>query len=80
MTRTPVPSIVPTPAVDPDPDPGNEVGGADAVQEDVAVPPVTPDVPLSAQVDDDHVPDEIQVPEEPDSEANVEDPSAEPSA
>ncbi len=80
MTRTTVPSIVPTPEVDPDPDPGNEVGGTDAVEDDAGVPPVTPDVPLSAQLDDEHVPDEIQEPEEPDTEANVEDPSAEPSA
>ncbi|MCW2857962.1 MAG: hypothetical protein JWR52_3577 [Marmoricola sp.] len=80
MTRTPVPSIVPIPSVDADPDPGNEVGGTDAVEEDTVTPPVTPDVPLSAQMTNDQVPDEIQQPEKPDSEANVENPSAEPSA
>lgn len=43
------------PKIDPDPDPGNEAGGVDAVEE-------------------------IKEPEEPDTEANLDDPSAEPSA
>lgn len=73
------PGTAPEPQVDQDPDPGNEAGGADAVAEQTSLPPVTPDVPLSAQLDED-VPDEIQEPEEPDSEANVENPSTEPSA
>ncbi|WP_183407032.1 hypothetical protein [Nocardioides marmorisolisilvae] len=43
-------------------------------------PPVTPDSPLSAQIDDEDMPSAITEPEEPDSEANVENPSTEPSA
>ncbi len=70
----------PVPQIDPEPDPGNEVGGTDAVAEDPAVPPVTPDVPMSAQLDDDDIPDAIQQPETPDTEANTADPSAESSA
>jgi hypothetical protein len=35
---------------------------------------------LSAQVDEDVVPDEIQEPETPDTDANTDDPSSEPSA
>lgn len=70
----------PEPQVDAEPDPGNEAGGTDAVEEDTSLPPVTPDVPLSAQMEDDDVPDEIQEPEDPDTEANLEDPSAEPPA
>jgi hypothetical protein len=73
------PGAAPEPHIDEDPDPGNEAGGTDAVEEDTAIPPVTPDVP-SAQLTDDEVPDEIQEPEEPDSEANIENPSTEPSA
>ncbi len=74
------PEAAPEPKVDANPDPGNEVGGPDAIPEDTAIPPVTPDVPLSAQVDDDVVPDEIQEPEKPDTSANTEHPTAEPSA
>jgi hypothetical protein len=71
---------IPEPQVDPDPDPGNEAGGVDAVEENGTFPPVPPDEPLNAQMEDERVPDEIQEPEEPDTNANVEDPSAEPSA
>ena len=78
MNSTPGPA--PEPQIDEEPDPGNEAGGPDAVEEETSIPPLTPDVPLSAQLDDEHVPDEIQEPESPDSEANVEDPSVEPSA
>lgn len=74
------PGEAPVPQVDDDPDPGNEAGGTDAIEEDTSIPPVTPDVPLSAQMDDDDVPEAIQEPEEQDSEANLEDPSAEPPA
>lgn len=73
-------ATAPVPEIDPEPDEGNEAGGVDAVENPSVVPPVTPDVPLSAQVTDDQVPDGIQEPEEPDSDANTEDPSAEPSA
>lgn len=70
----------PVPTIDEDPDLGNAAGGTDAVEEPVVVDPLTPDVPLNAQLDDEHVPDEISKPEEPDSEANTEDPTSEPSA
>lgn len=78
MTSTPGPPTEPT--LDDDPDEGNAAGGVDAVEEPVQIDPVTPDSPLSAQMDDDTIPDAVQEPEEPDSEANQEDPSAEPSA
>jgi hypothetical protein len=71
---------IPEPHIDPDPDPGNEAGGVDAVPENGTFPPVPPDEPLNAQMEDEKVPDEIKAPEEPDTGANVEDPSAEPSA
>ena len=74
------PGQAPVPQIDPDPDPGNEAGGPDAVEEETVLPPLTPDTPLSAQLDEDDVPDEVQEPETPDSEANEDEPSAEPSA
>ena len=71
----------PEPTIDQDPDEGNAAGGVDAVEEPVVTDPLTPDSPLNAQLDEDvTVPDAISEPEEPDSEANTEDPSAEPSA
>jgi hypothetical protein len=70
----------PEPTVDEDPDLGNAAGGTDAVEEPVLIPPLTPDTPLNAQLEDETVPDEISEPEEADSEANIDDPSAEPSA
>ncbi len=73
------PGAAPEPQIDADPDPGNEAGGTDAIEIETSVPPVTRDVG-SAQLDDDDVPDEIQQAEEPDTEANTDDPSAEPSA
>lgn len=72
-------SQIPEPTIDDEPDPGNEAGGPDAVVEPTTVPPLNPEVPLPPDIED-VVPDEIQEPEEPDSEANVEEPSAEPSA
>jgi len=71
---------IPEPRIDPDPDPGNEAGGVDAVEENGTFPPVPPDEPLSAQMAEETMPDGIKEPEEPDSDANVDDPSAEPSA
>lgn len=73
------PGAAPEPQIDAEPDPGNEAGGPDAVEEDTSIPPLTPDVP-SAQLEDDDVPDEIQEPEKPDTEANIDDPNPEPSA
>lgn len=70
---------IPEPQVDPDPDPGNEAGGVDAVEENGTFPPVPPDEPLNAQMEDEKVPDEIQEGEEPDRPADTEDPSKESS-
>lgn len=69
---------IPEPKIDPDPDPGNEAGGVDAVPENGTFPPVPPDEPLNAQMEDEVVPDEAREPEGQDSAANVRDPSAEP--
>lgn len=74
---------VPAPTVDENPDPGAAAGGPDAIEEPTPgteQAPVTPDVPRSAQIDDEEIPEEIKEPEGPDSEANTDDPSAEPSA
>lgn len=68
----------PEPQIDSEPDEGNAAGGIDAIEEPVQVPALDTVVP-SAQLEDDEVPDEIQEPEGPDSEANIDDPSAEPS-
>jgi hypothetical protein len=70
---------IPEPKVDPDPDPGNAAGGTDAVDEGGLTPPVPPDEPMSAQMADEEVPDELQETEEPDRDADVDDPSSEPS-
>jgi hypothetical protein len=70
---------IPEPQVDADPDPGNEAGGVDAVPENGIFPPVPPDEPLNAQMQEETVPDELQEPESPDSDANTEDPTSEPS-
>lgn len=56
----------PEPRIDPDPDEGNAAGGTDAVSDRVEVPPLVPDPPRSAQVDEETVPDEIKQPEESD--------------
>jgi hypothetical protein len=69
---------IPEPKIDPDPDPGNEAGGVDAVPENATFPPVPPDEPLNAQMEEEDVPDEVQEREEPDREADTEDPSSEP--
>jgi hypothetical protein len=70
---------IPEPKIDPDPDPGNEAGGVDAVPDNGTFPPVPPDEPLNAQMDDEEVPDEIQQGEEADTGADDEDPTTEPS-
>jgi len=69
---------IPEPKVDPDPDPGNEAGGVDAVPENGTFPPVPPDEPMSAQMADEKMPDEIQEREAPDRDADTEDPGSEP--
>jgi hypothetical protein len=74
------PGPAPEPQIDQNPDLGNEAGGADAIDEATVIPPLTPDVPLSAQVDDQIVPDELKEPEGPDSEIDDDDPNPEPSA
>lgn len=73
------PDNIPEPKLDPDPDPGNEAGGVDAVPEQGTFPPVPPDEPLSAQMADEDVPDAVQSSEEPDRPADEGDPGSEPS-
>jgi hypothetical protein len=70
---------IPEPHIDADPDPGNEAGGVDAMPGNGTFPPVPPDEPLSAQMADEEVPDELRKGEEPDRDADVDDPSSEPS-
>jgi len=68
------------PTIDENPDPGNAAGGTDAVVEDIAAPPVSRELPAHEQASHPDVPDELLEPEGPDREANIEDPSTEPSA
>ncbi|HET6153333.1 MAG TPA: hypothetical protein VFE15_10265 [Marmoricola sp.] len=77
MSQTPGPP--PEPQIDADPDLGNEAGGVDAIEEQPNLPPLTREVPRSAQMDDDVIPEEIMEPEGPDREADIDDPSSEPS-
>ena len=70
---------IPEPQVDPDPDPGNLAGGADAVDDGGLTPPVPPDEPLNAQMEDEEMPEELTEKEEPDRAADTEDPTSEPS-
>src|SRR5205085_3813317 len=51
------PGPAPEPQIDPDPDPGNEAGGTDAVEEETQLPPLSRESPLSAQMDDEDLPD-----------------------
>ncbi|HEX2896377.1 MAG TPA: hypothetical protein VHO29_20405 [Marmoricola sp.] len=69
---------IPEPKIDPEPDPGNEAGGVDAVHEQGTFPPVPPDEPLNAQMVDEAVPHPATEPESEDTAANTEDPSTEP--
>jgi hypothetical protein len=65
----------PEPTTDPAPDEGPG-GPADVVERDRDdLPPVTPDQPRSAQVEDHHVPDGLEDPEELDEEEKDVDPS-----
>ncbi|MCW2761012.1 MAG: hypothetical protein JWR85_1213 [Marmoricola sp.] len=62
------PAEKPEPQMDAPPDEGPG-GPADMVHRDEDdLPPATPDQPRSAQVDEEHVPDEIEQPEELDEE------------
>lgn len=72
----------PEPTVDENPDPGAAAGGPDAIEEPTPgteETPVTRDVPQAAHADKEEIPEELKEPEGPDSEANIDDPSAEPS-
>lgn len=69
---------IPEPKIDPDPDPGNEAGGVDAVHEQGTFPPVPPDEPLNAQMVDEELPDATRQPESQDTAANTQDPGTEP--
>ena len=62
----PNPADRPEPTQDAPPDDGPG-GPADMVHDD-DLPPATPDQPRSAQVEEEHVPDEIEHPEELDEE------------
>ena len=67
-------SAAPTPRTDPPPEDGPG-GPADVVERDADdLPPVTPDQPRSAQVEDHEVPDGIEDPEELDEEESHVDP------
>jgi hypothetical protein len=77
MSHTP--GQQPEPQIDADPDLGNEAGGVDAIEEETSRPLLTPEVPRPAQMDDDAIPEEIKEPEGPDREADIDDPSSEPS-
>ncbi|MET3962755.1 hypothetical protein ABIE44_002689 [Marmoricola sp. OAE513] len=76
-----VPGPPTTPTIDENPDPGNAAGGTDAIEDptpSTEETPLTRDLPASEHVDQEQIPDELQEPEGPDSEANLDDPSAEP--
>lgn len=71
------PGEKPEPQLDAAPDEGPG-GPADMVHRDEDdVPPATPDQPRSAQVEEQHVPDEIEEPEEVDEEEKDVDASTE---
>jgi hypothetical protein len=71
----PPPRPEPTEDAPPDEGPG---GPADMVHRDEDdLPPATPDQPRSAQVEQEHVPDEIEQPEEIDEEEKDVDPGKE---
>jgi hypothetical protein len=80
-TSSQEPGEQPEPHLDAPPDPGPG-GPADWVEPDEdARPPATPDQPRSAQVEEEHVPDEIEQPEEEDEKHDKKDaePGDEPS-
>lgn len=80
MSESPDEATAPEPTLDPPPDesPG---GPADRVERDPDdFPLTTPDQPRSAQVEEQHVPDEIEQPEELDEEERELGPGEEPSA
>lgn len=58
----------PEPRVDPNPDEGDAAGGVDAVSPRHAEQPVTPEPPISAQLDEEAVPEEIQERDDSDQE------------
>ncbi|MGZ8738497.1 MAG: hypothetical protein ACXWW7_15125 [Nocardioides sp.] len=73
----PTPADRPEPQEDAPPDEGPG-GPADMVHRDSDdVPPATPDLPRSAQVEEQQVPDEIEHPEELDEEQKDADPGTE---
>jgi hypothetical protein len=74
-SQDPAPRPEPQEDAPPDVGPG---GPADVVdRDDDDLPPATPDQPRSAQVEQEHVPDEIEQAEEMDEEEKDADPSTE---
>ncbi|MGN6250975.1 MAG: hypothetical protein ACTHNS_04075 [Marmoricola sp.] len=66
----------PIPHVDPAPPEGP--GGVDAVHEEVPLPPVIPDPPMSAQLDDAVVPETVAEPDDKQQEGRTSDATANP--
>lgn len=74
----------PEPRIDDNPDEGEAAGGVDAVAPPHQPDPVIPEPPISAQVDEDTIPDAIQEQDDTDQEGrhaepNGDDPASEPS-
>ena len=82
MASSTDPGEKPEPETDAPPDDGPG-GPADMVRDDEDAPPAVADQPRSAQVEEEHVPDEIEEPEEKDKdvdkdEKNVDEGTEEP--
>ena len=67
----------PEPRIDANPDEGEAAGGVDAVTAPHPPDPVIPEPPISAQLDQDEIPDEVEEPEEPDTGAQEAQPQGE---
>ena len=74
-SQDPAPKPEPEEDAPPDKGPGGPADMVDRDEDDL--PPATPDQPRSAQVQDEHVPDEIEEAEEMDEEEKDTDPGTE---